>query len=145
ANTPTVGTITLVARAGPMTAGTGTPPQQTFTNNATLTVNDLGGSTFTATASADTTVQALDITLGKSVDKTFISLLPAPVTYTLRPESSTDDLLDSARVIDPFPTGLTSPPTSVGQGGTFGPYVPIPANPGNDPGPPVLDTGMTVG
>ena len=48
-------------------------------------------------------------------------------------------------MIDPFPTGLTPPPTAVGQGGTYGPYVPTPAVPGHDDGPPILDTAMTVG
>ncbi len=48
------------------------------------------------------------------------------------------------RVFDPIPAGVTSPPTSIGQGGTFGPYVPLPAVPGNDAGPPVLDTAMSV-
>ncbi len=39
---------------------------------------------------------------------------------------------------------MTSPPTSIGQGGTFGPYVPLAAVPGTDSGPPVLDTAMSV-
>ena len=47
-------------------------------------------------------------------------------------------------MFDPLPAGVTSPPTSIGQGGTFGPYVPLPAVPGTDPGPPLLDTAMTV-
>ena len=143
ATTPSAGTVTINARAGPVTAGSGDPPQQTFTNNATLKGQDAAGNPFSVAASADVVVQALDITLGKSVDKSFLNP-PGNITYTLTPESSSNDLLDSVRVIDPLPAGVSSPPVSVGQGGTFGPYVPTPAVPGNDPGPPVLDTTMSV-
>ena len=49
-------------------------------------------------------------------------------------------------MIDPFPAGLTAPPTAVGQGGTFGAVRrrsrPCPAT---TPARPILDTAMTVG
>jgi uncharacterized repeat protein (TIGR01451 family) len=144
AGTPAAGTVTITARAGAVTAGTGTPPQQTFTNGALLTGTDGGGTTFSASASANVVVQALDITLGKAVNSTFLSTLPGAVTYTLTPESGSDNPLQSVRVIDPLPAGITPPPT-VGQGGTYGAYTPIAAVPGHDPGPPVLDTAMSVG
>ena len=144
ANTPNAGTVTITARAGPVTDGSGDPPQQTLTNSATLAGKDAGGNPFTATASADVVVEALPITLDKTVDKAFLSPLPGTVTYTLKPRSSSADPLESARVIDPLPAGVSSPPVTVGQGGTFGAYTPIPAKPGNDPGPPVLDTAMSV-
>ena len=62
ASTPAAGTVTITARAGAITNGTGTPPQQTFTSNATLTGRDPGGTSYSVNASADVTVQALDIT-----------------------------------------------------------------------------------
>ena len=145
ANTPTAGTVTLTARAGAVTSGTGDPLQQTFTNRGTLKGKDVGGNEYSADASATVVVQALDLTLGKSVNKTFLTTLPDTVTYTLTPGSSSGDLLENVRVIDPYPAGLTAPPVSVGQGGSFGAYVPIAAVPGTDPGPPVLDTAITVG
>ena len=43
-------------------------------------------------------------------------------------------------MFDTVPTGATAPPAAVGQGGTYGAYAPLAAVPGNDPGPPVLDT-----
>src|SRR5262249_12351186 len=53
ASTASQGTVTIPARAGPPTGGSGTPPQQTFTNRATLTGRDPGGTTFSTSASAD--------------------------------------------------------------------------------------------
>ena len=48
-------------RAGrAITSGTGTPPQQTFTNNATLLRKDASGNDYSVNASADVIVQALD-------------------------------------------------------------------------------------
>src|SRR4029077_17569935 len=96
---------------------------------------DAGGTAYAAEpASASVIVQDLDLTLGKSVDKTFISSSPSSVTYTLAPRSSSSDVLQNTRVIDPFPAGLTAPPSAIGQSGTYGPYVPIPAPPGHDEG-----------
>ena len=144
--TPNAGIVTITAKAGAITNGTGTPPRQTFTNNATLVGRDAGGTAYAAEpASASVIVQDLDLTLGKSVDKTLIGSPPSSVTYTLTPRSSSSDVLQNTRVIDPFPAGLTAPPSAIGQSGTYGPYVPIPADPGHDDGPPTLDTTMTVG
>ena len=127
AGTPNAGTVTITARAGAVTGGTGTPPQQTFTNNATLVGTDAGGTPFATTRERHrASSRRSPLTLGKSVDKTFIGSLPSTVTYTLTPRSDSGDSLDNVHVIDPFPTGLTPPPTAVGQGGTYGPYVPIP-------------------
>src|SRR4029079_2968406 len=139
ANTPSAGTVTIVARAPAVTNGTGVPLQQTFTNAATFAGKDAGGTSYSTAASADVTIQALDVTLGKTVDKTFLSTLPGTVTYTLTPRSSGNDILSNVRVIDPVPTGVTSP--VAGQGGTAGPYVPIAAVPGADGN---LLTSMTV-
>src|SRR5262249_48847917 len=93
ANTTGGRTVTITARARPPTGGSGTPPQQTFTNHATLTGRDAGGTTFSTSARADVIVQALAITLDKSVDHTFLSSLPGEVTYTLTPRTSNGDLL----------------------------------------------------
>ena len=68
-------------------------------------------------ASASVLEQAGDLTLGKSVDKTFIGTLPNTVTYTLSPRSDNAEPLENVRVIDPYPAGLTAPPIAVGQGG----------------------------
>ena len=137
-NWPTSATLL----AGP----TVSPAQSaTFPNDVTLVGKDAGGNALSAAGpSGSTLVQALDVTLGKSVDKTFISSLPSTVTYTLTPRSDSGDLLENVRVIDPYPAGLTAPPTAVGQGGTYGPYIPIPAVPGSDAGPPLLDTAISV-
>jgi len=130
ANTPAAGTITITARAGQLTNGTGTPPTQTFTNNATLTGTGAGAS-FSANASATVDVQALPISLGKTVDNTFLSSLPGSALYTMTPRSADDSLLSNVRVIDPLPAGISAAPT-VGQGGTYGAYSPIPAVGGDD-------------
>ncbi len=117
----------------------------TFPNDATLVGNDAGDNALSAAgASGSTLVEAFDITLGKSVDKTFIGSLPSTVTYTLSPRSDNAEPLENVRVIDPYPVGLTAPPIAVGQGGTYGPYAPIAALPGSDPGPPALNTAMSV-
>ena len=136
------GSITITALAGAVTNGVGDPPTQVFTNDATLSGQDAGGSLFTAGASADVSVQKLPIGVAKTVDQAFVTTLPDTVTYTLTPSFTGSALLDNVRVIDPLPSGTTF--VSVGQGGTYGAYVPIAAVPGNDPGPPVLDTAMSV-
>jgi uncharacterized repeat protein (TIGR01451 family)/uncharacterized repeat protein (TIGR02543 family) len=128
-NTPAAGTITVVARAGQVTNGTGTPPTQTFTNNATLTGTGAGAQ-FSTSASATVDVQALPISLGKTVDHTFLSSLPGSALYTMTPRSADDSALSNVRVVDPVPAGVTSP--SAGQGGTVGPYTPLAAVGGDD-------------
>ena len=130
ANTPTAGTITVTARAGQITNGTGDPLTQTFTNNAKLTGTS-SGTSYSATASATVDVQALPISLGKTVDHTFLSSLPGSAFYTMTPRSADDSQLSNVRVIDPLPAGIVAAPT-VGQGGTYGAYTPIAAVGGND-------------
>ena len=122
AGTPNAGTVTITARAGRGDGRHRQPPQQTFTNDARRSrARTTDGTTFTAAASADVVVQALDITLGKSVDKTLHLLaaghghVHAHAEVEQRRRRSTN-----VRVIDPFPAGLTAPPVAVGQGGTFG-------------------------
>jgi hypothetical protein len=145
AETSPAGSVTITARTGAITEGTGTPPHQTFTNRATLVGRDAAGTEFSAApASASVLEQARDITLGKSVDKAFIGTLPNTLTYTLSPRSDNAEPLENVRVIDPYPAGLTAPPTAIGQRGTYGPYAPIAAVPGTDPGPPALNTAMSV-
>ncbi len=145
ANTPSAGTITVTARAGNVTGGTGTPPQQTFTNNALLRGTDAGGTQYTQLATADVIVQAPSLTLGKTVDKSVTTLPDATgVTYTLTPGTGDNGQLSGVRIFDTVPTGATAPPAAVGQGGAYGAYTPIAADPGNDPGPPVLDTALSV-
>ncbi len=136
------GSITLTARAGAVTAGVGDPPTQVFTNTATLSGTDAGGTPFSNDASAAVSVQRLPLHIDKAVDQAFVTTLPSTVTYTLTPAFSGSQLLQSVRVMDPLPAGTTF--VGAGQGGTFGAYVPIAAVPGNDPGPPVLDTAMSV-
>lgn len=138
------GSVTLVARAGAVTAGMGDPLTQVFTNDAKLRGQDAGGTTFTASASAEVSVQELDLNIGKMVDKAFVTTLPETVTYTLTPEFSSDELLQNVRVIDPLPAGTNYVAASANAGGTFGAYTPIAAVPGNDPGPPALDTAVAV-
>ena len=145
AQTSPAGSVTITARTGAITEGTGTPPHQTFANEATLVGRDTTGTEISAApASASVLEQAGDLTLGKSVDKTFIGTLPNTLTYTLSPRSDNAEPLENVRVIDPYPVGLTAPPIAVGQGGTYGPYAPIAALPGSDPGPPALNTAMSV-
>lgn len=79
------GTITVNMLAGPVTAGVGDPPQQTFTNNVTLTGNDAANNSYSASASADVVVEKPPLSLGKSVDKATVTSLPATLTYTLDP------------------------------------------------------------
>ena len=50
------GSVTITARAGAITSGT----EQIFTNTATLSGKDSGGTPYDVDASADVTVQALD-------------------------------------------------------------------------------------
>jgi uncharacterized repeat protein (TIGR01451 family) len=145
ANTAATRTVTITARAGSVTNGTGDPLQQTFTNNARLTGTDSGGASYRADASATVVVRKLAVSLGKTVDIDYLDVLPGTLTYTLRPRSTDTALLENVRVIDPYPTGMTAPPLSISGGGTYGPYVPVAAVPGNDPGPPILDTNITVG
>ena len=84
------------------------------------------------------------LSLGKTADKSFVQTARRRDIFAHALPSIPLSLLKDLRVFDPLPAGVTSPPTSIGQGGTFGPYVPLPAVPGNDAGPPVLDTAMTV-
>jgi uncharacterized repeat protein (TIGR01451 family)/uncharacterized repeat protein (TIGR02543 family) len=130
ASTPAAGTITITARAGQLTNGTGDPLTQTFTNNATL-AGTSSGTTFSANASATVDVEALPISLGKTVDHSFLSSLPGSALYTMTPRSADDSSLSNVRVIDPLPAGITATPT-VGQGGTYGAYSPIAAVGGDD-------------
>jgi uncharacterized repeat protein (TIGR01451 family) len=131
ANTASAGTITITARAGAITAGTGSPPLQTFTNNATLTGSDASANTYSAAASATVDDQALDISLGKTVNNAFLSALPGSATYTMTPRTSDNSPLSGVRVIDPLPAGIVATPT-VGQGGSYGAYSPIAAVGGDD-------------
>jgi len=119
------GSVTVTALAGPITAGSGDPPAQTFTNIATLTGQDAGGTSYSASAEATVELQGLAIALTKTVDKALLTNLPDTLTYTLRPSYSGIGLLENVRVIDPIPTGVTY--LSAGQGGTYGAYVPIAA------------------
>ena len=74
----------------------------------------------------------LALELGKSVDTSVVDTLPGTLNYTIRPSYSGTDLLDSTRVIDPIPSGITYVAGSAGQGGTYGAYTPIPASDGID-------------
>ncbi len=138
------GSVTLTARAGAVTAGTGDPATQFFTNQAELRGQDAGGTSYTADASADVSVQALPLSIDKTVDQSFVASLPGTVTYTLTPRFVGDSELQNVRVIDPLPAGTSYVAASANAGGSFGAYVPIAAVPGNDPGPPVLDTSIAV-
>lgn len=86
--------------------------------------------------------------LTKTVDKAYANpagtLAERTLTFTLKPFYPDNDLLQNVRIIDPLPTGTTYVTASANAGGTFGAYSPIAAVPGNDPGPPVLDTAMSV-
>lgn len=143
ANNPSAGTVTITARAGAVTNGVGDPAIQTFTNVARLTGTDSSAKIYAADASAQVDLVQGTLKLDKSVDKAFVQT-PGEVTYTLRPGFSANSGLENLRVFDPIPAGVTSPPVSIGQGGTFGAYVPRAAQPGTDAGPPVLDTSVSV-
>ncbi len=67
------------------------------------------------------------------------------LTFSLKPYYPGIGLLSNVRIIDPLPAGTTYVASSANAGGTFGPYTPLPAVPGRDDGPPVLDTAMSVG
>jgi uncharacterized repeat protein (TIGR01451 family) len=96
ANTPAAGTITITARAGQITSGTGDPLTQTFTNNATLAGTGVFAE-FSADATATVDVQALPLSLGKTVDQSFLASLPGSATYTMTPRSARQRPLSNVR------------------------------------------------
>ncbi|MFO1430472.1 MAG: SdrD B-like domain-containing protein [Candidatus Competibacteraceae bacterium] len=66
------------------------------------------------------------------------------LTYTLKPTYAGSGLLAGVRIFDPLPLGATNVSGITPSTGTYGAYTPIAAVPGNDAGPPVLDTAITV-
>ena len=85
ANTPNAGTVTITARAGAVTNGSGTPLQQTFTNTAKLSGTGAGGFNFEDEDTATVVVEQGALSLGKTADKNFLNP-PGSVTYTLIPD-----------------------------------------------------------
>ncbi|HOV47861.1 MAG TPA: SdrD B-like domain-containing protein [Anaerolineae bacterium] len=81
--------------------------------------------------------------LTKTVDKAYATT-GQTLNFTLKPYYPGSDLLQNVRIIDPLPAGTTYVASSANAGGTFGAYTPLPAVPGRDDGPPVLDTAMSV-
>ncbi|MBK7781193.1 MAG: DUF11 domain-containing protein [Ardenticatenia bacterium] len=64
------------------------------------------------------------------------------LNFTLSPYYPGGEILESVRVLDPVPTGVTV--TTVGQGGASAAYIQLAGEAGHDDGPPVLDTSITV-
>ncbi len=79
--------------------------------------------------------------LTKTVDKAYATT-GETLNFTLKPYYPGSGLLTNVRIIDPLPTGVTF--GSANAGGTYGAYTPLPAVPGHDDGPPVLDTALSV-
>jgi uncharacterized repeat protein (TIGR01451 family) len=69
--------------------------------------------------------------IAKTVDKTYATNNET-LTYTLYPSYAGDAPLAGARVIDPFPTGVTF--SNANAGGIYGPYAPLAAEPGVEEG-----------
>ncbi len=79
ANAPNAGTVTITARAGAVTNGSGDPLQQTFTNTAKLSGTGPGGLPFSAQGTATVVVEQGALSLGKTADKTSVQT-PGNVT-----------------------------------------------------------------
>ena len=130
------GTITVTARAGAVTSGTGDPPHQTFTNNATLTRHGRRRDAYTATASADVDRPGAATQLGKTVDKTFRRRLPGSGhLHADAAHRRQQPALERARV-RPAAGRRDVAAATVGQGGTYGAYTPIAAVPATTRGRP---------
>ncbi len=86
--------------------------------------------------------------LTKTANKTY-AMTGETVQFSIKPFYPGTALLENVRVFDPLPTGTTYVGGSANAGGTFGPYSPLPAVPGQDTdggpsGGVTLDTAISV-
>lgn len=91
-----------------------------------------------------TTVAVDNLAAGQTrndVDFPFVTLLSKqvsatsanpgdPLTFTITPNYPGDELLSNVKITDPLPAGVNF--VNAGQGGVFGPYVPVAGTPGRD-------------
>ena len=154
ADTPGAGQTTLVWDVGTL-APEGAPC--TVTVSALLTGDSVTFGSLRNTARVDyvdAAANAYDATATDSdaVDRPLLvkdvdlhqALWGDTLTYSLWPFAPSADLLENVRVVDPIPVDTTYLAGSANAGGVYGAYVPLPAEPGTDAGPPILDTAMTT-
>ena len=135
---PSDGTVRTVTVTALVAAERG--ESESLSNGVQVDYRDDAGNDFSAAAEdVDAVERPL---LVKDVDL-HQALEGDTLTYTLWPCSSTADLLENVRVVDPLPDGTTYLAGSANAGGLYGSYVPLAAQPGYDEGPPVLQTAMS--
>ncbi|MFU8896692.1 MAG: SdrD B-like domain-containing protein, partial [Gammaproteobacteria bacterium] len=160
-------TVTLL-RDGVVVATTVTAPDGTYS------FDNLGPGTYTVLVDSGSagvpagyfptvTQHTVTVAAGQSyldADFPFVGLLTKTVdlasanpgdtlTFTLKPYFPGGQLLDEMRLIDPLPEGTTYVSGSATAGGVYGPYVPLPGEPGLDleggpAGTTRLDTALAV-
>jgi uncharacterized repeat protein (TIGR01451 family) len=112
-----------------------------LTNSARIDYLDAAGNGYSATAVDDDAVERPLLVKDVDLDQ---ALWGDTLRYTLWPYAPTDDLLENVRVVDPVPEDTTYVAGSANAGGTYGAYTPLPAEPGYDEGPPILQTALTT-